>query len=577
MIEEMPHPSTASSRNSFHSPGNQDSTTRDWAPRRSSVSASARLAQEVIDEICSTLTPSPSVPSSRGTPDPPWRAERDAWFDSDAMEEVKTHCESSLKSALEVKSNIMRLSSGINDQLVLCAADPGGGAEIRKVSRSSSTVSAQDARGLSRQPSAASGGAWTTAWCEPGVSLLEAWRVAGGAAQCRPQRRSSDLEGSCASSAESLSRLGMARPEALKLYMNEAITEVATPLPTPSALGGEVGTTPGQRLGLKLQVPGEDGDSNQSTVKMGQWHSDGRFEEQEEPAGPLEIPTNLQPIDELDVTLVAELGRGQFGTVWLGRWLGIHVALKQIHDLQGVSCQELVQEAEMLASLRHPCVVAFYGMVAGESPMTALEFMPGGSLKSAMQQLKAKTEVSAQARVQMALRVARGMEYLHSRKVVHFDLKAENLLCDLRHLEEPVIKIADMGLSKTKLTTFISGNMRGTVPWMAPELFFGSSEEPGPVEAQEGPMVTEKVDVFSFGVVMWEIWQLGETPYNHLNMSQIFNGVMSDTLRPSVPDDCHPLWTSLMTSCWTSRPSKRPDFPEIAHQLEGILRKLEHL
>lgn len=61
------------------------------------------------------------------------------------------------------------------------------------------------------------------------------------------------------------------------------------------------------------------------------------------------------------------------------------------------------------------------------------------------------------------------------------------------------------------------------------------------------------MDVFSFGVVMWEIWQLGETPYNHLNMSQIFNGVMSDTLRPSVPEDCHPLWTSLMTSCWTSR------------------------
>ena len=64
-----------------------------------------------------------------------------------------------------------------------------------------------------------------------------------------------------------------------------------------------------------------------------------------------------------------------------------------------------------------------------------------------------------------------GMEYLHSRRVVHFDLKCDNLLADLRHASTPAVKIGDMGLSKQKAATFLSGNMRGTLPWMAPELF----------------------------------------------------------------------------------------------------------
>lgn len=63
------------------------------------------------------------------------------------------------------------------------------------------------------------------------------------------------------------------------------------------------------------------------------------------------------------------------------------------------------------------------------------------------------------------------MEYLHSQRVVHFDLKCDNLLADLRDTRQPTVKIGDVGLSKHKAATVMSGNMRGTLPWMAPEMF----------------------------------------------------------------------------------------------------------
>jgi serine/threonine protein kinase len=102
----------------------------------------------------------------------------------------------------------------------------------------------------------------------------------------------------------------------------------------------------------------------------------------------------------------------------------------------------------------------------------------------------------------IALPVARGMEYLHRQNIVHFDLKAENLLCDLRNLDSPVVKIGDMGLSRVKMDsdTYVSGSMRGTIPWMAPELFF-VNQTGTLADGQTEGLVTEKVDVFSFGVV----------------------------------------------------------------------------
>ena len=94
---------------------------------------------------------------------------------------------------------------------------------------------------------------------------------------------------------------------------------------------------------------------------------------------------------------------------------------------------------------------------------------------------------------------------------MHFDLKCDNLLCDLRDLNRPVVKIGDLGLSKKKAATFVSGNMRGTLPWMAPELFPSIQQEQDPVSFLASVVVAD-VAARSFGCISW----FAERVCNHL-------------------------------------------------------------
>ncbi|KAL2465588.1 Protein kinase superfamily protein with octicosapeptide/Phox/Bem1p domain [Abeliophyllum distichum] len=220
-------------------------------------------------------------------------------------------------------------------------------------------------------------------------------------------------------------------------------------------------------------------------------------------------------------------------------------------------------EAIKLADLHHPNVVAFYGIVLdgpGGSVATVTEYMVNGSLRNALQ--KRERNLDKRKRLMIVMDVAFGMEYLHGRNIVHFDLKSDNLLVNLRDPHRPICKVGDLGLSKVKCQTLISGGVRGTLPWMAPELLNGSSS-----------LVSEKVDVFSFGIVMWELLT-GEEPYADLHYGAIIGGIVSNTLRPLLPESCNPDWRSLMERCWSSEPSERPSFTEIANELQSMAAKL---
>uniref|UniRef100_A0A5B7B2A2 Protein kinase domain-containing protein n=1 Tax=Davidia involucrata TaxID=16924 RepID=A0A5B7B2A2_DAVIN len=279
------------------------------------------------------------------------------------------------------------------------------------------------------------------------------------------------------------------------------------------------------------------------------------------------ISRGLQTIKNDDLEEFRELGSGTYGAVYHGKWKGSDVAIKRIK----ASCfagrpserERLIadfwKEALLLSSLHHPNVVSFYGIVRDGpdgSLATVTEFMVNGSLKQFLQ--KKDRTIDRRKRLIIAMDAAFGMEYLHGKNIVHFDLKCENLLVNMRDPHRPVCKIGDLGLSKVKQHTLVSGGVRGTLPWMAPELLSGKSN-----------MVTEKIDVYSFGIVMWELLT-GDEPYADMHCASIIGGIVNNTLRPQIPTWCDPEWKSLMESCWASDPAQRLSFSEISQRLRNM-------
>eukprot|EP00854_Cymbomonas_tetramitiformis_P017726 gene17726-21117_t len=221
----------------------------------------------------------------------------------------------------------------------------------------------------------------------------------------------------------------------------------------------------------------------------------------------------LQHLPHKDINFETLLGSGTYSEVYRGSWRGSEVAIKLLRppaDVQtdkGAVRNAFLDESRLLSQLMHPNVVTLYGAIDdGRSMAVITEYMPSGSLRSALLDPE-RRRLGLAGRLKLALDVAHGMEYLHSQRppVIHFDLKCDNLLCNLKDPDRPICKVGDLGLSREKSGQYVSGRMRGTLPWMAPELF------PSSVSTR-ADQVTEKVDVFSFGVVMWEMWT-GREPH----------------------------------------------------------------
>ncbi|KAI6681726.1 hypothetical protein NL676_035607 [Syzygium grande] len=275
----------------------------------------------------------------------------------------------------------------------------------------------------------------------------------------------------------------------------------------------------------------------------------------------------LQTIKTTDVECIKELGSGTYGTVYYGKWRGSDVAIKRLKSCcftDGAAREDRLvadfwKEAHLLGQLHHPNIVAFYGVVS-DGPVTSLatvtEYMVNGSLKQVLR--KKDRTIDRRKRLIIAMDAAFGMEYLHEKNIVHFDLKSHNFLVNMRDPQRPVCKIGDLGLSKIKKKTLVSGGVRGTIPWMAPELFNNKNS-----------MVTEKVDVYSFGIVMWELLT-GEEPYANLRSEDIIAGILKGTLRPEIPSWCDPAWRSLMERCWSTDVNSRPSFSDVAKELRAM-------
>jgi serine/threonine protein kinase len=154
-------------------------------------------------------------------------------------------------------------------------------------------------------------------------------------------------------------------------------------------------------------------------------------------------------------------------------------------------------------------------------------------------------------RTLIALDVARGMEYMHERAIIHRDLKSLNILLD----SERRARICDFGLVRLKSLAPMTG-LIGTPQWMAPEILMCSIYYDG------------KVDVFSYGVVLWELLT-NELPYPNVPLEKLGYLVVEQHLRPGIPHETPSDLAALITACWAGSPSDRPTFTQIINLLNS--------
>ncbi|XP_030323993.1 LOW QUALITY PROTEIN: mitogen-activated protein kinase kinase kinase 12 [Calypte anna] len=253
---------------------------------------------------------------------------------------------------------------------------------------------------------------------------------------------------------------------------------------------------------------------------------------------PQEDPWEVPFEEILDLQWV---GSGAQGAVFLGRFHGEEVAVKKVRDLKETDIKHL-------RKLKHPNIITFKG-VCTQAPCYCIimEFCAQGQLYEV---LRAGRKVTPSLLVDWSMGIAGGMNYLHLHKIIHRDLKSPNMLITY----DDVVKISDFGTSKELIDKSTKMSFAGTVAWMAPEVI---RNEP----------VSEKVDIWSFGVVLWELLT-GEIPYKDVDSSAIIWGVGSNSLHLPVPSGCPDGFKVLLRQCWNSRPRNRPSFRQILLHLD---------
>uniref|UniRef100_A0A3Q2QHG1 Mitogen-activated protein kinase kinase kinase 12 n=1 Tax=Fundulus heteroclitus TaxID=8078 RepID=A0A3Q2QHG1_FUNHE len=235
------------------------------------------------------------------------------------------------------------------------------------------------------------------------------------------------------------------------------------------------------------------------------------------------------------------VGSGAQGAVFLGKLHGEDVAVKKVRDIKET-------EIKHLRKLKHPNIITFKG-VCTQAPCYCIlmEYCAQGQLYEV---LRAGRKITPSLLVEWSMGIAGGMNYLHLHKIIHRDLKSPNML--ITH--DDMVKISDFGTSKELSDKSTKMSFAGTVAWMAPEVI---RNEP----------VSEKVDIWSFGVVLWEMLT-GEIPYKDVDSSAIIWGVGNNSLQLPVPESCPDGFKILLRQCWNSKPRNRPSFRQILLHLD---------
>ncbi|XP_071634072.1 fibroblast growth factor receptor homolog 1 isoform X1 [Temnothorax longispinosus] len=274
------------------------------------------------------------------------------------------------------------------------------------------------------------------------------------------------------------------------------------------------------------------------------------------------------------------LGEGAFGKVVRAETntgkpgIPSVVAVKMLKEGHtDTEMMDLVSEMEMMKMIgKHVNIINLLGACTQNGPLyVVVEFAPHGNLRDFLrdhrptagyepaigQEPKERRTLTQKDLVSFAYQVARGMEYLASRRCIHRDLAARNVLVS----DEYVLKIADFGLARDiHCHDYYRKTTDGRLPvkWMAPEALFHR-------------IYTTQSDVWSYGILLWEIMTLGGTPYPSVPSVEKLFQLLRSGHRMEKPPCCSIEIYMLMRDCWSYQPGERPNFEELVIDLDRIL------
>uniref|UniRef100_A0A3B4YC25 receptor protein-tyrosine kinase n=1 Tax=Seriola lalandi dorsalis TaxID=1841481 RepID=A0A3B4YC25_SERLL len=271
---------------------------------------------------------------------------------------------------------------------------------------------------------------------------------------------------------------------------------------------------------------------------------------------------------EIDVSFVKieeVIGAGEFGEVCRGR-LRIpgkkenYVAIKTLKGgYTDKQRRDFLSEASIMGQFQHPNIIHLEGIITASCPVMILtEFMENGALDSFLR--LNDSQFTPIQLVGMLRGIASGMKYLAEMSYVHRDLAARNILIN----SNLVCKVSDFGLSRflqenSSDPTYTS-SLGGKIPirWTAPE-------------AIAFRKFTSASDVWSYGIVMWEVMSFGERPYWDMSNQDVINAIEQDYRLPP-PPDCPTHLHQLMLDCWQKDRSARPRFTDLVSALDKLIR-----
>ncbi|XP_037832560.1 ephrin type-B receptor 4b isoform X2 [Kryptolebias marmoratus] len=270
-------------------------------------------------------------------------------------------------------------------------------------------------------------------------------------------------------------------------------------------------------------------------------------------------------IDASFVKIEEVIGAGEFGEVCRGR-LRIpgrkenYVAIKTLKGgYTEKQRRDFLSEASIMGQFQHPNIIHLEGVITTSCPVMILtEFMENGALDSFLRMNDGQfTTIQL---VGMLRGIAAGMKYLSDMSFVHRDLAARNILVN----SNLVCKVSDFGLSRflkenSSDPTYTS-SLGGKIPirWTAPE-------------AIAYRKFTSASDVWSYGIVMWEVMSYGERPYWDMSNQDVINAIEQDYRLPP-PPDCPASLHALMLDCWQKERANRPRFCDIVASLDRLIR-----